>query len=89
MTRFRYWKLTSDEVKKLTHDPDKILIIGDSPGDLKAAQNINALFFPILPLEEEKISKTLAGILGGFLGGFLSVFFFVFRKLFKDTLGED
>ena len=25
MTRFRYWKLTSDEVKKLTHDPDKIL----------------------------------------------------------------
>ena len=25
MTRFRYWKLTSDEVKKLTHNPDKIL----------------------------------------------------------------
>ena len=25
MVRFRYWKLTSDEVKKLTHDPDKIL----------------------------------------------------------------
>ena len=25
MTRFRYWKLTSDEVKKLTHKPDKIL----------------------------------------------------------------
>ena len=35
------------------YDPDKILIIGDSPGDLKAAQNINALFFPILPLYEE------------------------------------
>ena len=44
---------------------------------------------PILPLEEEKISKTLAGILGGFLGGFLSVCFFVFRKLFKDALAED
>ena len=25
MARFRYWKLTSDEVKKLTHDTDKIL----------------------------------------------------------------
>ena len=25
MTRFRYWKLTSDEVKKLTHDVEKIL----------------------------------------------------------------
>ena len=25
MTRYRYWKLTSDEVKKLTHNPDKIL----------------------------------------------------------------
>ena len=25
MVRYRYWKLTSDEVKKLTHNPDKIL----------------------------------------------------------------
>jgi len=25
MTKFRYWKLTGDEVKKLTHNPDKIL----------------------------------------------------------------
>ena len=25
MTRFRYWKLTSDEAKKLTHDVEKIL----------------------------------------------------------------
>ena len=35
------------------YNPEKILIIGDAPGDLKAAQNINALFFPILPLQEE------------------------------------
>ena len=25
MSRFRYWKLTSDEVSKLTYDPEKIL----------------------------------------------------------------
>ena len=25
MSRSRYWKLTSDEVKTLTHDPDKVL----------------------------------------------------------------
>tara|TARA_Y100000294_G_C8465974_1_gene300644 strand:+ start:365 stop:829 length:465 start_codon:yes stop_codon:yes gene_type:complete len=25
MSRSRYWKLTSDEVKSLTHDPDKVL----------------------------------------------------------------
>ena len=36
------------------YDQDKILIIGDAPGDLQAAQNINALFFPILPMQEEE-----------------------------------
>ena len=25
VTKFRYWKLTSDEVKQLTHDPDRVL----------------------------------------------------------------
>ena len=43
---------------------------------------------PILPLEEDKTSKALAGILGAFLGGFLSISFFVFGKLFKDALAE-
>jgi hypothetical protein len=43
---------------------------------------------PILPLEEDKTSKALAGILGAFLGGFLSLSFFVFGKLFKDALAE-
>ena len=35
------------------YEQNKILIIGDSPSDLQAAQNINALFFPILPSQEE------------------------------------
>ena len=49
---------------------------------------INIIDEPILPLDEDKKSKTLAGLLGGFLGGFLSLFFFIFRKLFKDALAE-
>jgi len=47
---------------------------------------INIIDKPVLPLKEEKASKTLSGLLGGFLGGFLSVCFLIFRKLFKDAL---
>jgi hypothetical protein len=32
---------------------DHILMIGDAPGDMKAARSINALFFPINPGHEE------------------------------------
>ena len=49
---------------------------------------INIIDEPILPLDEDKKSKTLAGLLGGFLGGFLSLSFFIFRKLFTDALAE-
>jgi phosphoglycolate phosphatase-like HAD superfamily hydrolase len=34
--------------------PGKILMIGDAPGDYKAAKANNALFFPIVPGQEEK-----------------------------------
>ena len=33
--------------------PEKILMIGDAPGDLKASQENGALFFPIVPGKEE------------------------------------
>src|SRR5205807_9631961 len=32
---------------------DKVLMIGDAPGDLKAAQGAGALFYPINPGHEE------------------------------------
>jgi len=34
------------------YDPDKILMIGDAPGDMKAARSNNALFFPVDPGDE-------------------------------------
>ncbi len=36
------------------YSSEQVLVIGDSPGDLKAAKNTNTLFFPILPMKEEK-----------------------------------
>ncbi len=36
------------------YDSDKILMIGDAPGDLKAAKSNNVLFFPINPGHEEE-----------------------------------
>ena len=32
---------------------EKMLMIGDAPGDLKAAKNNNALFYPVKPGDEE------------------------------------
>ncbi len=36
------------------YDPSHILMIGDAPGDMKAARANNALFYPIMPGEEEQ-----------------------------------
>ena len=69
-------------VAKHKYKSENILIIGDSLGDLNAAKNINALFFPILPLIEEK-SRELFNQKGfqNFLDG-------SFRGQFEDNLIE-
>lgn len=36
------------------YDPEKIMMIGDSPGDLKAAELNNVSFFPILVKDEKR-----------------------------------
>lgn len=36
------------------YDRDKIIMIGDAPGDMKAARDNNALFFPIKPGHEDE-----------------------------------
>ncbi len=43
------------------YDPEKILMIGDAPGDRKAAEANNALFYPILPGHEEDSWKRFHG----------------------------
>ena len=37
--------------------PNHVLMIGDSPGDLKAARDVSALFFPVNPGYEEESWK--------------------------------
>ncbi len=39
---------------------EKILMVGDAPGDLKAAKANNALFYPIIPGREEESWKNFA-----------------------------
>ena len=41
------------------YDNTKMLMIGDAPGDMKAARANNAFFFPILPGDEDKSWKRL------------------------------
>jgi phosphoglycolate phosphatase-like HAD superfamily hydrolase len=41
------------------YTPDHILMIGDAPGDMKAARDNNALFFPVNPGDEETSWKRL------------------------------
>ena len=41
--------------------PEKILMIGDAPGDFKAAKGNQALFFPIVPGNEERSWERLFG----------------------------
>jgi phosphoglycolate phosphatase-like HAD superfamily hydrolase len=36
------------------YQPRRILMVGDAPGDLQAAHAVGALFFPIVPGEEEE-----------------------------------
>ena len=41
------------------YEKSKMLMIGDAPGDMKAARANDAMFFPILPGEEDKSWKRL------------------------------
>lgn len=52
------------------HRADRRLLIGDAPGDLDAAREAGAAFYPILPgCEEESWTRFLGGALDRFLAG--------------------
>ena len=40
---------------------DQVLMVGDAPGDLKAARDVGALFFPINPGAEEESWERFVG----------------------------
>ena len=47
---------------------------------------INIIDEPVLPLEENKLSKLFAALFGGFLGFLLSCCYLILSKLFSDAL---
>jgi len=58
------------------YSSDKILMVGDAPGDLKAAIDTNVLFYPIIPGREEVFWKRFAeeGLLKFFEGTFAGAY---------------
>jgi len=69
----------SDQLKLATggkYSPENILMVGDAPGDLKAAKSVGALFYPIVPQHEEKSWQYLLdeGLPRYFEGGFAGEF---------------
>ncbi len=40
--------------KEKGYSPDKMLMLGDAPGDFEAAEGAGVLFYPIIPRQEEK-----------------------------------
>ncbi|MBN1409934.1 MAG: HAD hydrolase-like protein [Spirochaetales bacterium] len=73
------------------YDPGCILMIGDSPGDLQAAKKSSALFFPIIPGQEEESWKQLfsEGLERFFNGSFSGDYETQLIASFQKRLPED
>ena len=54
---------------KGNYDPDKILMLGDAPGDRDAARFNGAMFYPICPDEEAKSWEAFREVIPAFLDG--------------------
>ncbi len=64
------------------YEPDKILMIGDAPGDFRAAEKNGVLFFPILPgREEESWGELFSSGLDHFFNG-------TFKEIYQNELLE-
>jgi len=52
------------------YDPDKVMLVGDAPGDLKAAREVGVCFYPTVPGDEvASWKRLLAGDLDRFFEG--------------------
>ena len=70
--------------------PDKILMVGDAPGDFTAAKENNALFYPIVPGNEGLSWKRFAGegLARFFEGSFAGEYQQALLAEFSDALPE-
>ena len=84
-------KLHLELAAKGKYTPDHILMIGDAPGDMKAARANDALFYPVNPGHEEEswqrfyeeaMHKFLAG---EYAGGYEAQLIAEFEKLLPET----
>jgi phosphoglycolate phosphatase-like HAD superfamily hydrolase len=84
-------KLHLELAAKGKYTPDRILMIGDAPGDMKAARANDALFYPVNPGHEEEswqrfyeeaMHKFLAG---EYAGGYEAQLIAEFEKLLPET----
>jgi phosphoglycolate phosphatase-like HAD superfamily hydrolase len=58
---------------------ERILMIGDAPGDMKAARSVGALYFPIVPHHEESWQRLHDEALDRFLAG-------TYKGAYEDAL---
>lgn len=71
--------------------PDKVLMVGDAPGDLEAARKNNVLFFPTVPGEEEASWQELMAdgfeqfVCGRYAGSYQDTKIATFQKRLPDT----
>ncbi|MCH9652656.1 MAG: HAD hydrolase-like protein [Planctomycetes bacterium] len=63
-------KETLGQAKDCGYEPNKVLMIGDAPGDMKAAEAVGALFYPINPgCEEASWERFIGEACDKFLNG--------------------
>ncbi|MBR6464589.1 MAG: HAD family hydrolase [Verrucomicrobia bacterium] len=84
----------SEQIRCITegrYAPEEMLMVGDSPGDLKAIKANNGLFFPIVPGREDEYWKKLAeeGLERFFNGTYKGAYEDALLKEFANCLPSD
>lgn len=75
------------ELMKLGYRPDRALMVGDAPGDQKAAQKNGVLFYPILVRKEAESWRVFPEIVQAFVQGQYGTLSEKFQQQFLENLG--